>query len=116
MPSVVVDDLWHELVLHTRDYAALCDIAFGHFLHHEPASAMSAKDAHANRTTLLLATLNLARRDETCGPTDLPLLFRVDQELRVQGGNRYLVDCGGRGECFEAPRMVCLQHLAGSGT
>jgi hypothetical protein len=115
MPSTVVDALWHELVLHTREYAAFCQAAFGRFLHHQPESAMSGEAAAANRTTRLLATLDLARRDEGCGAKELPLLFRVDQDLDVPGGRRYLADCGGRGECYEVPGMVCLQHLVGFG-
>jgi hypothetical protein len=115
MPSVVVDDLWQELSLHARDYAAFCDAAFGRLLHHPPRSAMNAGTANTNRTTLLLATLSYARRDEGCGPTGLPLLFLVDQDLRIRDGNRYLADCGGRGECFQAPGMSCLQHLGGLG-
>src|SRR4051794_8423998 len=49
MPSVVVDDLWHELVLHTREYAAFCDAAFGRFLHHVPDSAASTPAAVRSR-------------------------------------------------------------------
>ena len=115
MPSAVVDDLWQELGLHARDYAAFCDAAFGRHLPHQPGSAMSAEAANTNRASLLLATLSYARRDESCGPTDLPLLFRVDHHLRIRDGNRYLADCGGRGDCFRVPGLVCLQHLEGTG-
>jgi hypothetical protein len=115
MPSVVVDDLWHELVLHTREYAAFCDAALGRFLHHTPESAMDAAAAAANHSTGLVATLRLARQDEGCGPQELPLLFRVDQELGVVGGRRYLIDCGGRGQCHDTPGLTCLQHLTGVG-
>ena len=76
---------------------------------------MRADTVNTNRIPLLLATLNYGRRDEGCGPTGLPLLFRVDQELRVRDGNRYLADCGGRGECFPGSSLVCLQHLGGRG-
>lgn len=72
MPSMSVDDMWHELLLHTRDYAAFCDAAFGHFLHHEPESAMTPDQVLANRSDLLLVTLRLARQDENCGPDVLP--------------------------------------------
>ncbi|SCF10877.1 hypothetical protein GA0070607_5632 [Micromonospora coriariae] len=113
MPSVIVDDLWQELTLHKRDYATFCDAAFGRLLHHQPRSATSA--GTVNRNPRLLATLSCGRRDEECGPTGLPLLFRVDQELRIQDGNRYLADCGGRGECFPVANRVCLQHLGGPG-
>ncbi|MEJ3748534.1 hypothetical protein WEI85_35295 [Actinomycetes bacterium KLBMP 9797] len=115
MPSVVADRLWQELTRHERDYAALCDAAFGRLLPYRPASTMSAGTVDSHRNPLLLATFGYARQDEGCGPTDLPLLFRVDAKLRVQDGNRYLADCGGRGECFQVPGRVCLQHLAGLG-
>ncbi|WP_328654289.1 hypothetical protein OG598_10840 [Micromonospora sp. NBC_00330] len=115
MPSVVVDGLWQELTLHARDYATFCDAAFGRSTHHRPTSATSGDTTDADRGPLLLATLGHGRRDEGCGPTGLPLLFRVDQELDIQDGNRYLADCGGRGECFPVSGRVCLQHLAGPG-
>jgi hypothetical protein len=115
MPSVVVDDLWHELVLHTREYEAFCQAAFGRFLHHVPESAMASPEAAANRSTRLVATFHLARQDEGCGPDQLPVLFRVDQRLPVAGGRRYLADCGGRGQCHELRGTVCLHHLTGPG-
>jgi hypothetical protein len=114
MPSVVVDHLWHELTRHEREYAAFCDAAFGRPLPHQPETAAGEANA-AQRAVALLTTLRLARRDGNHGSDDLPLLFRVDHELRVRNGNRYLVDCGGRGECFEVPRMECLRHLGGPG-
>jgi hypothetical protein len=115
MPSVVADDLWRELTLHTRDYAAFCDTAFGRPRPHQPEPAMAADTANITSIPALLATLDHSRRDEGCSPTDLPLLFRVDETLRIRHGNRYLADCGGRGECFPAPGLICLQHLAGPG-
>jgi hypothetical protein len=114
-PSVVVDDLWRELVLHTREYAAFCAAAFGRLVHPVPASAISSPAAAGHRSTGLLAALQLARQDEGCGPQQLPLLFRVDQELAVDGGHRYLADCGGRGQCYGIEGTLCLQHLSGAG-
>ncbi|MFJ6150743.1 glycine-rich domain-containing protein [Micromonospora profundi] len=115
MPSVAVDVLWQEMTLHAQDYAAFCDAAFGSLLHHRPRSAASAGAVDVDRIPLLLATLSHSRRDEDCGPTGLPLLFRVDQEVGVPQGNRYLADCGGRGECFPGAGLLCLQHLGGPG-
>src|SRR5262245_11697166 len=37
MPSQVVDDLWHEFILYTRDYQRFCNRAFGGYMHHTPA-------------------------------------------------------------------------------
>src|SRR5262245_47429547 len=42
MPSQVVDDLWHEFILFTREYGKFCDKAFGKFLHHTPAVKLGA--------------------------------------------------------------------------
>jgi hypothetical protein len=115
MPSVIVDGLWHELVLHTRDYADFCETAFARFLHHTPESAMSAEAAAANRSAGLAIAYRLAREDEHDDPGRLPLLFRVDGELGISGGRRYMADCGGRGQCHEMPGVLCLQHVGGPG-
>jgi hypothetical protein len=114
MPSVVVDDLWLELVRQDREYATFCRAAFGRLLHHGPESAVRSP-APPNRTAALVATFHLARRDEGCGGQRLPLLFRVDKELAVDGGRHYLADCGGRGQCYELHGTWCLQHLQGVG-
>ncbi len=94
-PSTLVDDMWHEFLLHTRDYAAFCDAAIGQFLHHEPEPRMSLDQAPANRSDGLLIILQRARQDDHCGPYALRLLFRVDQEAQLPGCRRYHVDCGG---------------------
>ncbi len=49
MPSQVVDDLWHEFILYTRNYQQFCDKAFERFFHHTPAAVMGAP---AGRTML----------------------------------------------------------------
>jgi hypothetical protein len=43
MPSTVVDDLWHEMLLYTRDYAVFCDAAFGRF--HPPTAPKACTGA-----------------------------------------------------------------------
>jgi hypothetical protein len=35
-PSPSVDALWHDFILHTRDYIAFCDRNFGKIVHHVP--------------------------------------------------------------------------------
>jgi len=37
-PSVKVDSMWHQFILHTRDYFAFCD-RLGTFVHHQPSEA-----------------------------------------------------------------------------
>ena len=36
MFSVHVDEIWHEMILHTRAYQAFCTEFTGRFLHHSP--------------------------------------------------------------------------------
>ena len=113
MPSVAADHLWHEFVLHTREYAQFCDAALGRFLHHVPETAPTSGDAVANQGRALQTTFRLAQEDEGIERTRLPLLFRVDRETGIPGGRRYLADCGGRGICYELPGAVCLKHVGG---
>lgn len=106
MPSIVADDLWRELIRDTRDYAELCEAAFGRPLRRPP-------EPEADRPARLATTLRLAQEDESSPPAALPLLFRVDRELGVQGGGHYLADCGGRTVCHEMPGATCLRHITG---
>ena len=101
MPSAIVDQLWLALSRHEREYAEFCEKAIGRPF------------PYSTRSGSLATTYRLARQDE---PGDrLPLLFRLDKELAVTGGRKYLADCGGRGECFEVKDAICLQHLTGLG-
>lgn len=36
MFSVIVDSVWHNHILFTKDYTEFCLEVFGHYLHHEP--------------------------------------------------------------------------------
>ncbi len=46
MLSDEVDEVWHTCIIFTRLYAELCERAFGHFLHHDPATETGI-DRHA---------------------------------------------------------------------
>jgi hypothetical protein len=41
MPSRLVDEAWHELILDSLSYIRFCENAFGEYLHHTPDEAMS---------------------------------------------------------------------------
>ena len=109
MPSVAADAMWHEVTLHTREYDAFCVGAFGRPLHHIPASSVKPESIGPG----LHAAYRLACEDEPSDGNRLPLLFRVDRELAIAGGHRYLADCGGRSQCHELPGARCLRHIAG---
>lgn len=89
MPSKVVDDLWHEFILDTRAYRSFCDMAFGHFFHHVPAGTVASGEHVSQdlrrtwREACKLDGLSIATT------ASLPLLFVLDQQLRVPDGNRF---------------------------
>lgn len=93
MPSQVVDDLWHELILYTRHYQLFCRNAFGRFMHHTPAVVLSAEQ-RGNEG--LRRCWHFACLEEHINPrkaTRLPLLFAIDRKLKIANGFVYEVDC-----------------------
>lgn len=112
MPSRVVDDLWHAFMLHTREYADFCTATLGRFLHHTPEAGMAAAAALHNERQGLAHTLELALKDEGLPTGQLPLLFRLDQELGVEDGRHYLPSCGSATPaCLTPAGATCLAHL-----
>lgn len=95
MPSQVVDDLWHEFILYTKNYEAFCRKAFGQFLHHTPAAVLSGS---VKKNEGLRRCWWHACREENIdprSPTRLPLLFALDGKLCIAGGFTYVPDCKG---------------------
>jgi hypothetical protein len=95
MPSQVVDDLWHELILHTKNYQQFCRKAFGSFLHHTPAVVL-ASNQQGNLG--IRRCWHFACREENINPraaSRLPLLFALDTKLAIANGFRYQADCAG---------------------
>jgi hypothetical protein len=52
-PSEIIDQMWHEAILHTRDYGVLCRAVARRFVHHVPSDGTD--DAAYRRTLELLA-------------------------------------------------------------
>jgi hypothetical protein len=95
MPSQVVDDLWHEFILYTKNYQAFCRHAFGRFMHHTPAVALGRGGARVANAGLRRCFW-FACQEEHINPkqpTRLPLLFAIDAKLGVAGGFHYVADC-----------------------
>jgi hypothetical protein len=93
MPSQVVDDAWHAFILFTRGYQLFCKRAFGRFLHHTPAEAMSSptQAGEGIRRAWRLA----CDRDgvDPKLPSRLPLLFSIDADLGIENGFFYTPNC-----------------------
>jgi hypothetical protein len=93
MPSKAVDALWHEFILHTKNYQTWCCMALGYFLHHTPAAALGKK---AKNNDGLRRAWYWACKDEAIDPkkpSRLPLLFALDMKLAIEGGYTYAPDC-----------------------
>jgi hypothetical protein len=112
MPSQAVDDLWHEFILYTRNYAQFCRRAFGGFLHHTPAVMMSKAQG---RNDGLARCWWQACREEDINPrlpTRLPLLFAIDRKLSIDGGFFYLLDCTNEVELAKVSSLGGPIHCA----
>jgi hypothetical protein len=93
MPSQVVDELWHEFILYTREYQGFCRRAFGGFMHHAPAAALSEnRQSNAGLRRVWWYACKYEQIDPR-KPTRLPLLFALDSKLKIPGGFSYHHDC-----------------------
>lgn len=93
MPSQVADDLWHQFILHTREYDAYCRRAFGSFLHHTPAVVLGAdRQGNAGLRRVWWYVCKYENIDPR-NPSRLPLLFALDAKLSIANGFRYHTNC-----------------------
>lgn len=93
MPSEVVDDLWHEFILYTREYEQFCKQAFGRFFHHTPAAVLGNgqdSDVGLRRTWFNVCKIEYI---DPKTPTRLPLLFAIDGKLKIADGRLYTLNC-----------------------
>jgi hypothetical protein len=93
MPSQVTDDLWHELILYTRNYETFCRRAFGGFLHHSPAVVLGSQQLSNEGLRRCWWHACIEENINPRRPTRLPLLFAIDAKLKIADGFRYSVDC-----------------------
>lgn len=113
MPSQVVDDLWHEFILYTRDYQQFCKKAFGGYMHHAPAVALGHRQTddiglrRSWRFACLEENINPKR------PRRLPLLFAIDKKLGIANGFNYSPNCDKQRSAGNS-NVHCGAHL-GSG-
>jgi hypothetical protein len=121
MPSQVVDVAWHEFILFTRNYQVFCDKALGRYLHHTPAEAMrgpqDAQEGIRRAWRLACALESISPRT----PPRLPLIFVLDDKLRIPDGFRYSLNCLAAAALAQTARSdgsmtYCASHIGcGSG-
>lgn len=116
MPSQVVDVAWHELILFTKTYQLFCKRAFGRFLHHIPAEAMSSPTQAQDG---IKRAWRLACNHEGIDPKQpvrLPLIFELDALLAIPEGFRYVLDCQKSGaDTYCGSHVGCGGGCGGSG-
>lgn len=93
MPSKVVDEAWHQLILNTREYESFCQGAFGRMLHHTPATPM--KNQKSAQLGIQRAWRSACRAEalDPRGPNKIPLLFALDSSLKIADGHYYVLNC-----------------------
>ena len=84
MPSRAVDVAWHEMILMTRTYHHFCERAFGYYLHHSPEAVMDAPMRDG-----LARTLAVVERNRALTMAGIPMLFAIDSELDLVGGQSW---------------------------
>lgn len=54
MMSPKVDEVWHQFILFTEEYARFCNAVLGHFMHHRPRMVADPRDPDGARRFIAL--------------------------------------------------------------
>lgn len=114
MPSQVADDAWHAFILHTRYYQDFCSKAFGRFLHHTPAEAMSTQTLATEGIQRAWRLACALERINPRQPERLPRLFALDGALNIPNGFRYDTRCTPGSGNYCASHIGCSSGCGGS--
>ncbi|TCV82336.1 glycine-rich domain-containing protein [Sulfurirhabdus autotrophica] len=119
MPSQVVDDAWHEFILHTRVYKDFSQKALGRFLHHTPTEAMRSPTLAQEGIKRTWRLACAKEKINPVSPNKLPLIFGIDAMLNIPNGFVYTLNCRapnspayGSGYC--AGDIGCTSGCSGS--
>ncbi len=116
MPSQVVDDLWHEFILYTRDYQKFCRWAFGRFLHHTPSAALDPSRRNSNEGLRRVWSRSCALEGiDPISPRGLPLLFGIDRTLNISNGFHYYPNCNALRTGGAMVAVYCAAHFSDLG-
>lgn len=111
MPSQVVDDAWHAFILFTRGYQLFCNRAFGRFLHHTPAEAMSAPTQAGEGIKRAWRLACAHDGIDPKYPSRLPLLFSIDADLGIENGFFYTPNCRDGQQRLGGSGYYCGSHI-----
>ena len=119
MPSQVVDDAWHEFILHTRVYKDFSQKALGRFLHHTPTEAMHSPTLAQEGIKRAWRLACAKEKINPIAPNKLPLIFAIDAMLNIPNGFVYTLDCKNKsspayGIDYCAGHIGCAAGCSGS--
>ena len=119
MPSQVVDDAWHEFILHTRVYKNFSQKALGRFLHHTPTEAMHSPTLAQEGIKRVWRLACAKEKINPIAPNKLPLVFAIDAMLNIPNGFIYALDCKNKsspayGTGYCAGHIGCSAGCSGS--
>lgn len=70
-PSVAIDDVWHEFILHTDEYITYCNKEFGKIIHHFPLRTAAPEELRESYLrTINLLTHNYGEIDTNLWPVN----------------------------------------------
>ena len=87
--SKKVDNVWHQFILFTREYAGFCENILGKFLHHSPHTGQTSKDLKRKTAMNFVRSYN-----EVFG--DVPEIWGIRGD---EGLAPYLNSSHASGEC-----------------
>ncbi len=88
MPSRVVDVAWHAFLLNTQEYQKFSQKTFGKFFHHIPNKKYNLNAIpESYKKIWVLSCLEEGISPDY--PEKLPLLFNIDQKLKIEDGFIY---------------------------
>lgn len=86
MPSKLVDDLWHNFILDTKEYEKFCQKAFGKMLHHIPSEKISSSKEKNILATTYKTLHELGKTKLNKKWSSLPMIFDIDKTLNMKSG------------------------------
>jgi hypothetical protein len=116
MPSMAVNTLWREFILHTKSYRLFCEAIFGSFMHYTPVVVC---DEFGRDFAGLEQCWLFACKEEGINPREpvrLPLLFALDARLKIPDGICYEPGCSDpRKQYRDGKTIYCIKGWIAAG-
>lgn len=104
VPSQAVDNIWHNLILDTKEYPKLCNEFFGRFIHHVPnktETRLQKHCSHCEGKTILHPGDEILNKVGcgSCNSED----ERKSTQTDISASNKEVTFCGGCGSGDDDP-------------